>query len=104
MNLELELMEADRQVDQARERIAAQHLIITRLEIEGGDAHQAVESLTMFEETLRSMIAHRERILRGATPRNALLVGVAIETERPRTAATTVARIPLNSKRENRAT
>jgi len=41
MNVKLKLREADRQIDEARDRIAMQNQIITRLEIGGFDVSKA---------------------------------------------------------------
>ena len=45
MILEIELREADLRIGAARERIAAQDLLIAQREIDGGDTREAQETL-----------------------------------------------------------
>jgi hypothetical protein len=79
MNIELELKEADRQIDEARDRITMQDQIISGLEIEGSDVSEALALLTGLENAVRALMARRGQIVRGARGSAASTAGVATE-------------------------
>jgi hypothetical protein len=64
MALTEQLERADRQIAEARQRIADQRAQIVNDFREGIDVTRSRQVLRVFEQTLAQMIAHRERVKR----------------------------------------
>jgi hypothetical protein len=58
------LAQANRQIEEATQRIVRQERLIAELERRGRDTTTARQLLTLFEETLGIMVEHRVMILR----------------------------------------
>jgi hypothetical protein len=65
------LVEADRHIAEARQRIARQENLIEELAHDGHDTANSRDLLKLLNDSLKLMVAHREMILRNLRRRSA---------------------------------